>query len=135
MAARGGRLYLGLTFPSTQGRELICRAACFLSPAPQKLALQGKETRHIILFFPPPRCPCCAMEYNLTVTRTAKQGGGQGGLWCRRDRGIWSKAILRALGRMTNIGKHKPPRVSLATVNAAKPREVFLATSQRFNLI
>ena len=55
MAARGGRLYLGLTFPSTQGRELICRAACFLSPAPQKLALQGKETRHIILFFPPPK--------------------------------------------------------------------------------
>lgn len=59
MAAHGERLYPRLAFPSTQGRELTCRAAQFFSFAPQKLAQQAKEARHIILFLPSRMCSLC----------------------------------------------------------------------------
>lgn len=99
-------------------------------------SLPGRLKKHITSYYSSPsRCARCAMKYNLPVTCTGKQGGGEEGFWCRGDWGIWSNAVLRALGQMMSIGNHKLPRVGLATVNTAKPREVFLAISQRLNLI
>lgn len=74
------------------------------------------------------------MKYDLPITCTGNWGG-ESDFGADEIKGFEANIILKALEEMTNIHKQELPRVGLAMANTAAPLEVFLATSQRFNLI
>lgn len=74
------------------------------------------------------------MKYDLPITCTGNWGG-ESDFGADETKGLGANIILRALVEMINIHKQELPRAGLEMANTAAPQRVFLATSQRFNLI